>query len=88
MFNAYKKQIKHFVDIKIEGNNAVVKGVPKLSGAPVMASELRGGAGLVLAGLAAENHTIVSRIYHVDRGYESIEKKLASVGADIERVSD
>ena len=75
-------------DIKIEGNNAVVKGVPKLSGAPVMASELRGGAGLVLAGLAAENQTVVSRIYHIDRGYEDIEKKLAGVGADIERISD
>ena len=75
-------------DIKIEGNSAVVKGVPKLSGAPVMASELRGGAGLVLAGLVAENHTIVSRIYHIDRGYEGIEKKLASVGADIERIAD
>ena len=75
-------------NIKIEGNSAVVKGVPKLSGAPIMASELRGGAGLVLAGLAAENQTTVSRIYHVDRGYEDMEKKLAGVGADIERVSD
>ena len=75
-------------DIKIEGNNAVVKGVPKLSGAPVMASELRGGAGLVLAGLAAENQTVVSRVYHIDRGYERMEEKLASVGADIERISD
>ena len=75
-------------DIKIEGNSAVVKGVPKLSGAPVMASELRGGAGLVLAGLAAENQTVVSRVYHIDRGYERMEEKLASVGADIERISD
>ena len=75
-------------NISIEGNIAVVKGVPKLSGAPVMASELRGGAGLVLAGLAAENHTTVSRIYHIDRGYENMEKKLAGAGADIERISD
>jgi UDP-N-acetylglucosamine 1-carboxyvinyltransferase len=75
-------------NIKVEGNSAVVKGVPKLSGAPVMASELRGGAGLVLAGLAAENQTVVSRVYHVDRGYENMEKKLANVGADIERVPD
>jgi len=75
-------------NIKIEGNSAVVKGVPKLSGAPVMASELRGGAGLVLAGLAAENQTVVSRVYHIDRGYENMEKKLANVGADIERVPD
>ena len=75
-------------NIKVEGNIAVIKGVPKLSGAPVMASELRGGAGLVLAGLAAENQTVVSRVYHIDRGYEQMEKKLAGVGADIERVSD
>jgi UDP-N-acetylglucosamine 1-carboxyvinyltransferase len=73
-------------NIKVEGNSAVVKGVPKLSGAPVMASELRGGAGLVIAGLAAENQTIVSRVYHIDRGFEQMEKKLASVGADIERI--
>jgi len=75
-------------DIKVEGNSAVVKGVQKLSGAPVMASELRGGAGLVLAGLAAENHTIVSRIYHVDRGYENMERKLADAGANIERIKE
>lgn len=73
-------------NIKVEGASAVVKGVPKLSGAPVMASELRGGAGLVLAGLVAENHTIVSRVYHIDRGYEKMERKLAEVGADIERI--
>ncbi len=75
-------------NIKIEGNSAVVKGVPRLSGAPIMASELRGGAALVLAGLAAKNQTVLSRIYHIDRGYESMEKKLAGVGADIERVSE
>ena len=75
-------------NIRVEGDSAVVKGVPKLSGAPVMASELRGGAGLVLAGLAAENETIVSRVYHIDRGYEGMETKLANVGADIKRVSD
>jgi UDP-N-acetylglucosamine 1-carboxyvinyltransferase len=75
-------------DIKIEGASAVVKGVERLSGAPVMASELRGGAGLVLAGLSANNQTVVSRVYHIDRGYESMEKKLASVGADIKRVAE
>ena len=74
--------------IKVEGNSAVVKGVPQLDGAPVMASELRGGAGLVLAGLSAKGQTVVSRVYHIDRGYESMEKKLAGVGANIERVSD
>ena len=75
-------------NIEVDGNSAVVKGVPKLSGAPVMASELRGGAALVLAGLAAENQTVVSRVYHIDRGYERMEKKLAGVGADIKRISD
>ena len=75
-------------NIKIEGNSAVVKGVSRLSGAPVMASELRGGAGLVLAGLAAANQTVVSRVYHIDRGYEMMENKLASVGANIERISE
>jgi UDP-N-acetylglucosamine 1-carboxyvinyltransferase len=75
-------------DIKVDGAVAVVNGVSNLSGAPVMASELRGGAGLVLAGLSADNQTVVSRVYHIDRGYESMEKKLASVGADIKRVSE
>lgn len=75
-------------NIKVENAVAVINGVEKLSGAPVMASELRGGAGLVLAGLSAINQTIVSRVYHIDRGYESMEKKLANVGADIKRVSE
>lgn len=73
-------------DIVIEGRSAVVKGVPKLSGAPVMATDLRASASLILAGLAAEGQTVVSRIYHLDRGYESIEKKLSALGADIKRV--
>jgi len=75
-------------DIKVEGTSAVVKGVEQLSGAPVMASELRGGAALVLAGLAADNMTVVSRVYHIDRGYANMEKKLAGIGADIERASE
>lgn len=75
-------------DIRVEGNHAVVRGKLRLSGAPVMASDLRAGAVLVLAGMAAVGETIVSRIYHIDRGYENIEKKLAGVGADIARVSD
>ncbi|OGW40498.1 MAG: UDP-N-acetylglucosamine 1-carboxyvinyltransferase [Nitrospirae bacterium GWD2_57_9] len=73
-------------DIVIEGRSAVVKGVPKLSGAPVMATDLRASASLILAGLAAEGQTTVSRIYHLDRGYESIEEKLSALGADIKRV--
>ncbi|HEX9078859.1 MAG TPA: UDP-N-acetylglucosamine 1-carboxyvinyltransferase [Desulfuromonadaceae bacterium] len=75
-------------DITIEGNTATVKGVKKLSGAPVMATDLRASASLILAGLAADNTTEVSRIYHLDRGYESIEKKLAALGADIVRVKE
>ena len=75
-------------DITVEGNTATVKGVKKLSGAPVMATDLRASASLVLAGLAADNTTEVSRIYHLDRGYEAIEKKLAGLGADIVRVKE
>ncbi|MCZ6679439.1 MAG: UDP-N-acetylglucosamine 1-carboxyvinyltransferase [Candidatus Poribacteria bacterium] len=75
-------------DIRIEENRAVVRGVPKLSGAPVMASDLRAGAVLVLAGMAAAGETVVSRVYHIDRGYECIEKKLVGIGADIVRVND
>jgi UDP-N-acetylglucosamine 1-carboxyvinyltransferase len=75
-------------DIIIEGNTATIKGVKKLSGAPVMATDLRASASLILAGLAAENTSEVSRIYHLDRGYEAIEKKLAALGADVVRVKE
>jgi UDP-N-acetylglucosamine 1-carboxyvinyltransferase len=74
--------------ITINGASAVIRGVPRLIGAPVMASDLRASASLVLAGLAAEGETIVSRVYHLDRGYEQIEEKLAACGADIERIKD
>ena len=73
-------------DISIEGNTAVVRGVPRLQGASVMATDLRASAGLVIAALVAEGETLVERIYHLDRGYEAIEKKLASLGARIERI--
>jgi UDP-N-acetylglucosamine 1-carboxyvinyltransferase len=73
-------------DIAAEGNTAVVRGVAGLSGAAVMATDLRASAGLVIAGLVAEGETLVDRIYHLDRGYERMERKLASVGARIERV--
>jgi UDP-N-acetylglucosamine 1-carboxyvinyltransferase len=73
-------------DIQIEGNTAVCRGVDTLTAAPVMATDLRASAGLVLAGLAAEGETLVDRIYHVDRGYERIEEKLRQLGADIRRV--
>ena len=73
-------------DICIEGHTATVKGVAGLLGAPVMATDLRASASLVLAGLAADNTTEISRIYHLDRGYEKLEEKFRSLGADIERV--
>ncbi len=73
-------------DITIEGANAVVRGVARLSGAPVMATDLRASVSLILAGLAAENTTEVRRVYHLDRGYEHIEAKLSALGADVERV--
>jgi len=80
--------IRMGADIKIEGHSAIVKGVKKLSAAPVMASDLRGGAALVLAGLVAEGTTELSRIYHLDRGYVKLEEKLTSLGADIYRVKE
>jgi UDP-N-acetylglucosamine 1-carboxyvinyltransferase len=73
-------------DITIQGHTAVVKGVEKLSGAPVMATDLRASASLVLAGLRAEGRTEVSRVYHLDRGYEHLEMKLRTLGADIRRL--
>ncbi|WP_298577157.1 UDP-N-acetylglucosamine 1-carboxyvinyltransferase [uncultured Luteimonas sp.] len=74
-------------DIHIEGNRATVTGVPRLSGAPVMATDLRASASLILAGLVAEGDTTIDRIYHLDRGYEYIERKLSGLGARIRRVS-
>lgn len=71
--------------IRVNGNTAIVTGVDNLTGAPVMATDLRASAGLVLAGLAAEGETVIDRIYHVDRGYERIEEKLSALGADIKR---
>ena len=73
--------------IKLNGNTAMITGVEKLTGAPVMATDLRASASLILAGLAAEGETTVERIYHVDRGYERIEEKLSLLGADIKRYS-
>jgi UDP-N-acetylglucosamine 1-carboxyvinyltransferase len=76
-------------NIDLDGNTAIVRGVDRLSGAPVMASDLRASAALVIAGLMADRgETAVSRVYHIDRGYERIEERLASLGADIERVRE
>ena len=75
-------------NIQIDGKNAMVEGVDKLSGATVMATDLRASAGLVIAGLVAEGETTVDRIYHLDRGYDQMEVKLRALGADIERVGE
>jgi UDP-N-acetylglucosamine 1-carboxyvinyltransferase len=73
-------------DIEIDGHTAVVKGIPQLLGATVMATDLRASASLVIAGLAAHGQTTVERIYHLDRGYERMERKLQALGADIQRI--
>ena len=75
-------------DISLEGNSAVSKGTSNLRGAQVMATDLRASASLVIAGLVADGETSVSRIYHLDRGYESIEKKLSALGANITRTKE
>ena len=74
-------------NITLKGNTAVIEGISQLKGAPVMATDLRASASLVLAGLVAQGDTIIDRIYHIDRGYERIEEKLKMLGADIERIS-
>jgi UDP-N-acetylglucosamine 1-carboxyvinyltransferase len=75
-------------DIQVTGRSAVVRGVEKLNGAPVMATDLRASMSLIIAGLAAQGETTVSRVYHLDRGYERLEEKLSAVGAEIERDGD
>ena len=72
--------------INVHGASAIIRGVSALSGAPVMATDLRASVSLVLAGLAARGETMVNRVYHLDRGYEGLEAKLAACGAAIERV--
>ena len=74
-------------DIRLDGQRAIAKGVSRLQGAPVMATDLRASVSLVIAGLAGEGETIVNRVYHLDRGYERLEHKLANCGAEIERIS-
>jgi UDP-N-acetylglucosamine 1-carboxyvinyltransferase len=75
-------------DIRVHGHSAIIQGVESLSGAPVMATDLRASASLVLAGLAAEGLTEVSRVYHLDRGYERLDEKLTRLGANIRRVKE
>jgi UDP-N-acetylglucosamine 1-carboxyvinyltransferase len=84
-FMHVQELVRMGADIRLSGHSAVVRGVKQLAGAPVMASDLRAGASLVLAGLAARGATHVQRIYHLDRGYENMEAKLAAVGARIRR---
>jgi UDP-N-acetylglucosamine 1-carboxyvinyltransferase len=74
-------------NITAEGNTAVVTGVPRLSGASVMATDLRASAGLVIGGLVADGETVIDRIYHLDRGYDRMEAKLSAVGAKIRRIA-
>jgi UDP-N-acetylglucosamine 1-carboxyvinyltransferase len=74
-------------DIEVEGNTAIVKGVRALTGATVMATDLRASACLVIAGLIAEGETVIDRIYHLDRGYERIDEKLSALGARIHRLA-
>jgi len=74
-------------DIRVEGHTAIIRGVQRLSGAPVMATDLRASASLVLAGLVAEGATTIDRIYHLDRGYENLEEKLSGLGANIRRIA-
>jgi UDP-N-acetylglucosamine 1-carboxyvinyltransferase len=74
--------------IQIDGRTATVEGPARLTGAPLLASDLRASASLVLAALVAEGETIIDRVYHIDRGYEKIEAKLRAVGADIERIRE
>ena len=85
-FTHVQELVRMGAHIELKGNVAVVAGIERLSGAQVMATDLRASASLVLAGLAAEGETLVDRIYHLDRGYEALEKKLGALGARIERV--
>jgi UDP-N-acetylglucosamine 1-carboxyvinyltransferase len=75
-------------DIAVHGTSAMVRGVSRLTGAPVMATDLRASVSLVVAGLAAAGETVINRVYHLDRGYERLEEKLAGCGARIERLRD
>ena len=91
--NVFPQRFMHIAELKrmganieLNGPTAVINGIERLSGAPVMASDLRASAALVLAGLSAEGVTEINRVYHIDRGYESIDEKLNSLGAEIERV--
>jgi UDP-N-acetylglucosamine 1-carboxyvinyltransferase len=93
--NVFPQRYMHIAELKrmgaqveIEGATAVIQGVDRLTGAPVMASDLRASAALVLAGLKADGITDIRRVYHIDRGYEHLDEKLSALGAHIERVKE
>ncbi len=86
-FMHVQEMLRMGADIKLEGNTAIINGIERLTAAPVMATDLRASASLVLAGLVAEGNTVVDRIYHIDRGYECIEEKLSQLGAKIHRIN-
>jgi UDP-N-acetylglucosamine 1-carboxyvinyltransferase len=86
-FRYVEELVRMGADIRTDTHHAVVRGVPRLSGAPVRAHDIRAGAALVVAALAADGETVVSDAHHIDRGYEDIVGKLRAVGADIERIS-
>jgi UDP-N-acetylglucosamine 1-carboxyvinyltransferase len=86
-FRYVEELVRMGADVRTDSHHAVVRGVPRLSGAPVRAHDIRAGASLVVAGLAADGETVISAAHHIDRGYENIVGKLASVGADIERLA-
>jgi UDP-N-acetylglucosamine 1-carboxyvinyltransferase len=75
-------------DITVEGGVSTVKGISKLKGAPLMATDLRASASLIVAALAAKGETVIHRIYHLDRGYENMEGKLSKIGADVKRIKE
>lgn len=85
-FMHMQEMIRMGAKINIDGNTAVVEGVERLQAAPVMATDLRASASLVIAGLVADGDTVIDRIYHIDRGYECIEEKLQLLGAQIKRI--
>jgi UDP-N-acetylglucosamine 1-carboxyvinyltransferase len=85
-FRYVEELVRMGADIRTDSHHAIVRGVPRLSGAPVRAHDIRAGASLVVAALAADGATVISAAHHIDRGYENIVGKLASVGADIERI--
>ena len=85
-FRYVEELIRLGADIRTNGHHAVVRGVPRLSGAPVRAHDIRAGAAMVVAGLAAEGETVISGVGHIDRGYDDLVGRLAAVGADIRRV--